>query len=281
MDDVPAPEPFLEFALRRLDGGRTVLRGVTLPHAMRMYCKGGVFLEDIDFSGWDFTGLILIGIRFRGCSFERAHGRPCISSCEFDFCSFLGATFESGEFGGCEFSSGGMRSSEFIRVEIASCRFWDCSLQQARFDGSLLRYTTFDSCELEGTSLRNVRGMKTHFRRCGMRGAVLEGAHFGSPQFDLVENDMRDTRWRGAFLHLNLDCSGNDVDGADLRGAAVTCADSMAGRALWYIMPSTFTYGRRTRLPIALLPWVYARPRVVIALAAATLVMLATSVLIT
>src|SRR5690606_29345004 len=98
---------------------------------------------------------------------------------------------------------------------------------------------------------------ETRFAGCDLARADFSGIWFvggGPDACELVGNDMRDTLWRGAIVLLCTELRGNDVDCADFRGAWMSCIEARFGFALGFVLPRTFRFGSRTRLPLAPLP---------------------------
>lgn len=175
-----------------------------------------------DFSGVDWSGHDMQGVRYVGVDLSRARLERTnfsggqFSGVDFSHSRLAGASFRNAVLSGCDFSDADLTGVDFTGVKMSGCEFTNARLTSSTLRDVLNSCTgcDFSNANLAGLNLSGVRASGDDFTKANLRGVNFNGAY-------LTGMDFSDANFDGASLS-GTTLNGCDLSGANLRGVDVS-----------------------------------------------------------
>lgn len=190
-------------------------------------------LRGIDFSGADFTGLMLNSVNLEGANLKGTN----FTHAQLKFAKFGGANLENALFldaslRQCEFGDASFVGTNFLRAGLEDVLFYKAdfsraTVRNASFQGSRLNESNFEGCDLRGADFQSCEIKESNLSRCNLENANFISASLAGSKLQhalLDGSRMISAQLEGSSL-TRASLRNVDLRQANLRGATIDGAD--------------------------------------------------------
>ena len=179
-----------------------------LRSSVEALARDGVAMKEINLSGADFRGAVLVGADFRRADLSGA----IFVEADLSGADFYGADLSGAIFIRADLTDAILCETDLSNADLVGARLHNADLDRANLQGAELLVADFSNAEMDGAIVVSANATYSNFSGATLshasfddtelQGAVFEGADFAGARF-VGSYDLSDSQIEGACMSSN------------------------------------------------------------------------------